>query len=191
MVVVLVGVVDRVRQLGLRNVVEVQFGAKADRQSGDQGVRFHYANKRAEMWGWGREWLMGGSIPNDIELRADLCGPTYNYVVRDGRDCVQLERKGDMKLRGLASPDNGDALMLTFAYPIAPGQSDRIEVPDWVPAGMRQHEHAYRWGQRQQAGGRAASEAADYHPLRRAWDTGGMGQRLTGTWKGIGPRNGF
>jgi len=30
-----------------------------------------------------------------------------------------LECKSDMKKRGLASPDNGDALALTFAYPVA------------------------------------------------------------------------
>ena len=28
-----------------------------------------------------------------------------------------LERKRDMRRRGLASPDDGDALALTFAYP--------------------------------------------------------------------------
>ena len=29
------------------------------------------------------------------------------------------ERKNDMQRRGLASPDDGDALALTFAYPVA------------------------------------------------------------------------
>jgi hypothetical protein len=36
---------------------------------------------------------------------------------------VQLERKEDMKKRGLASPDNGDALALTFAEPLARADS--------------------------------------------------------------------
>jgi hypothetical protein len=31
-----------------------------------------------------------------------------------------LEKKADMKRRGLASPDLADALALTFAYPVMP-----------------------------------------------------------------------
>jgi hypothetical protein len=31
-----------------------------------------------------------------------------------------LESKADMRKRGLASPDNGDGLVLTFAQPVAP-----------------------------------------------------------------------
>jgi hypothetical protein len=37
----------------------------------------------------------------------------------DASDAILLERKDDMKRRGLASPDDGDALALTFAYPVA------------------------------------------------------------------------
>ena len=33
---------------------------------------------------------------------------------------LQLESKQDMKKRGLASPDSGDALALTYAYDLAP-----------------------------------------------------------------------
>jgi hypothetical protein len=44
----------------------------------------------------------------------------YGFAIKDGRDAIQLERKEDMKKRGLASPDNGDALALTFAYSVAP-----------------------------------------------------------------------
>ena len=112
------GVVDRCRQLGL-HVTEVQFGGKSDRAlvGGDGAVV--YANKRAEMWGTMREWLRGGAIDNDAELRTDLTGVEYGYVLREGRDAIQLERKEDMKRRGLASSDDGDALALTFAYPVA------------------------------------------------------------------------
>lgn len=110
------GVVDRLRQLAVP-VFEVQFGAKADRITHDD-TRPGYANKRAEMWGNMREWLKGGAIPDDPELRQDLSGPQYSFVVREGRDVIMLERKEDMKERGLASPDWGDALALTFAYPV-------------------------------------------------------------------------
>jgi hypothetical protein len=37
----------------------------------------------------------------------------------DASDAILLERKDDMKRRGLASPDDGDALALTFAYLVA------------------------------------------------------------------------
>ncbi|HXA22774.1 MAG TPA: terminase [Acetobacteraceae bacterium] len=112
------GVVDRLRQLNVA-VVEVQFGAKSDRVSMTE-ERPAYANKRAEIWGNMREWLGGGSIPDDPEVRADMTGTQYAFIVKDGRDSIQLERKRDIKLRGLSSPDCADALALTFAYPVMP-----------------------------------------------------------------------
>jgi hypothetical protein len=47
-------------------------------------------------------------------LLADLTAVDYGY---DATDAIRLERKDDMRKRGLASPD-GDALALTFAYPV-------------------------------------------------------------------------
>lgn len=125
------GVVDRIRQLG-GSVIEVQFGARADRTSYDD-TRPAFANKRAEMWGNMREWLADGSIIDDQELLADLTGPQYAFIVRDGRDAITLERKEDMKRRGLASPDVADALALTFAYPV----TGRGTVP-YATAGQQQ-----------------------------------------------------
>ncbi|HEY0909830.1 MAG TPA: terminase [Bradyrhizobium sp.] len=113
------GVVDRCRYLRLP-VTDVQFGAKADRDEVGNDGRIAYANKRAEIWGVMREWLAGGMIDDDPELKADLTAVEYGYTMRDGRDAVILERKEHMKKRGLASPDDGDALALTFAYPVAP-----------------------------------------------------------------------
>jgi hypothetical protein len=112
------GVVDRLRQLGV-DVIEVQFGASADRISMTE-ERPAFVNKRSEMWGNMREWLAGGAIPDDPEIRADLVGPQYAFIVKDGRDAIMLERKRDMKKRGLASPDIADALACTFAYPVMP-----------------------------------------------------------------------
>ena len=101
-------------------VIEVQFGGKADRgmQTGEGQV--YYANKRAEIWGTMRDWLKGGMIPDEQELIMDLVGVQYGYAVREGRDAIMLEKKSDMKKRGLASPDAGDALAVTFAYPVMP-----------------------------------------------------------------------
>ena len=75
-------------------------------------------NKRAEMWKLARDWLKaGGVIPGDDDvLYQDLIGP--ETVPRlDGK--VQLESKKDMKARGLPSPNRADALVLSFAYPVA------------------------------------------------------------------------
>lgn len=118
------GVVDRCRYLKLP-VTEVLFGAKPDRdQIGQDGAVVYY-NKRAEMWGLMREWLRGGAVDNDPELISDLTAVQYGYGLKDGRDALQLERKEDMRKRDLASPDDGDALALTFAYPIA--ASDHVQ----------------------------------------------------------------
>ena len=39
-------------------------------------------------------------MPPDAELRADLCGVEYGF---NGKNEIQLEKKDDMKKRGLAS----------------------------------------------------------------------------------------
>jgi hypothetical protein len=111
-------------------VTEIQFGAKSDRGSVGQERPIGYANKRTEIWGNMREWLRNGAIENDPELIADLTGIEYGYVLRDGRDAIQLERKEDMKRRGLASSDDGDALALTFSHPVLASSASRSRRPD-------------------------------------------------------------
>jgi hypothetical protein len=114
------GVIDRLRQLQLPNVVEIQFGSKPIRHQLGQDATTHvYANRRAEMWGHMKEWLLTGSIPNDPELIGELTGVEYGYRLVEGRDAIQLEKKEDMRRRGLASPDIADALALTFALPVS------------------------------------------------------------------------
>lgn len=46
----------------------------------------------------------GAQIPDDPELEVDLTGPQYGY---SNKSQIQLEKKEDMKARGLASPDLG------------------------------------------------------------------------------------
>lgn len=106
------GVYDRLKQLGCPGLVAVDFSAGADRSTHDSGAK--YANKRAEMWGFMKDWLRAGCTRDDPELTADLGNVEYGY---DANDAIQLEKKEHMRKRGLASPDNGDALALTFAYP--------------------------------------------------------------------------
>jgi len=76
-----------------------------------------YKNKRAEMWGETKEWLetQPADIPDDDELQADLTQIKYAY---DSSNRLVMEKKEDMKKRGLRSPDKADALGLTFAEPV-------------------------------------------------------------------------
>lgn len=101
------GVIDKLRQMGF-DVTEVPFGGRASKP--------RYVNKRAEMWCEMRDWLTaGGAIPSDVGLKQDLGAPTYRFDVQDR---LQLESKDELKARGLPSPDLGDALALTFAFPV-------------------------------------------------------------------------
>ena len=106
----IVDYLNKQRVAGLR---EVGFGNKADKKLDHGG---DYANKRAEIWDSMKTWLAGAAIPDDPALIDSLCGGEYGF---DRLDRLILESKEDMKRRGLASPDEGDALAMTFAHPVA------------------------------------------------------------------------
>lgn len=118
------GVVDMVRAMlpGVL-VIGVNFGGKPDGMAivGDQVT---VADKAAEIWAHMRAWLKTGAIPNDPEMIAELTGRQYGF---DTHSAIRLESKADMKKRGLSSPDNADALALTFAFPVA-------DLPDYAAA---------------------------------------------------------
>jgi len=105
------GVVDRLNELGHKEaVVAVNAGSKSlDDQK--------YSNKRAEMWGKCANWLedIPVQIPDTDSLHADLCGIRYSF---DSNSRLVMEKKEDMKKRGIRSSDEADALCLTFAYPV-------------------------------------------------------------------------
>lgn len=105
------GVVDQLKFRGYGDrLFEFHGGATANDAAA-------YFNRRAECWGSLRDWLMAGAeIPDDPELEADLTGPEYGF---SNKQQVQLERKDDMKKRGLSSPDCGDMLAMTFSVKIA------------------------------------------------------------------------
>lgn len=104
------GVYDRLCELGHREILVAVNGGESPFEE------TLYYNKRAEMWGLMKNWLIGqpAEIPDDDALHADLCSPRYKY---DSKTRIMLEKKEDMKKRGLRSPDGGDALALTFAMP--------------------------------------------------------------------------
>lgn len=70
-------------------------------------------NRRAEMYGDFKDWLVeGGAIPDDDDLASDMSGPKQKW--RANNDWL-LESKTEMKARGLRSSDLSDACALTFA----------------------------------------------------------------------------
>lgn len=105
---------SRLRQLGFKNIMTVNFGA----HSPDP----RYAYMRDYMWGKMKEWLRAGAVDTDPQLEADLSGPC---LVSDKQQRVKLEDKELMKKRGLRSPDRADALALTFAMPVSPTLTSR------------------------------------------------------------------
>jgi hypothetical protein len=110
------GVVDRLRQLGY-DVIEVNGAEKPLNED-------LYRNLRAEMWDKMRDWLKQAYLPKDDELKADLCGIEYGF---DEKNRIQLEKKEDMKGRGLSSPDLADALAMTFAFPVSDTAKKKAE----------------------------------------------------------------
>ena len=60
-------------------------------------------------------------IPDSDSLQADACGPSYRY---DNLSRLVLERKEDMRRRRALSPDEWDAVALTFAEPVSAGVSN-------------------------------------------------------------------
>jgi hypothetical protein len=99
------GVVDRLQQLSY-SVVEINGGAKAYDE-------VKYFNATSEQWDRMRDWIKTGDMPSgDVALRHALIGREFYF---DEKERIRMERKSDMKRRGLASPDEADALAHSFA----------------------------------------------------------------------------
>jgi hypothetical protein len=103
-------------------LVEFHGGATATDQQ-------KYFNKRAEVWGDMRDWLHNADIPDDPELDTDLTGVQYGF---SNKGQIQLERKQDMKKRGLSSPDAGDMLAMTFGVKVAPKRPIQVNRPKTI-----------------------------------------------------------
>ncbi len=116
------GVLDRIRQLGYA-ATGVNNGSKSDWPVvNGAGSGILVANKGAELWCRMKEWLLaGGALPNDNILRQQLASRRYGY---NSNNEIALEKKSEMKARGLTSSDRGDSLSLTFSYPISSRMSD-------------------------------------------------------------------
>jgi hypothetical protein len=69
------------------------------------------------MWGQMKDWLLFGAIDKTPRLESDLTAPGLR---EDLQQRVWLESKKEMKAREVPSPDEGDALALTFAQKVHP-----------------------------------------------------------------------
>lgn len=106
-----------------RNAIAVKFsGEPIDRQ---------YFNKRTEMYMLAVNWIKGGgALPDVPELVGDLTQTTYTFK----NDRLLLEPKEAIKLKLGRSPDHGDGLALTFAFPVQPRSKARA-------GGKRPHDY--------------------------------------------------
>ena len=104
------GVVDRLKEVDLPKwvrVVSFQGGAKARKPS-------RYANAIAECW-WGmaKAFREGNiDIEDDRRLVAQVTGRSYT---EQSDRTIRLESKDEIKRRGGRSPDEADALAMTYA----------------------------------------------------------------------------
>ena len=102
------GVIDRLRQLRY-NPIEFNGGTRADDPVA-------YRNRRCEVWGLMRDAINEGlELPNDRELIEELGSVEYGFTPTQQ---IYLEKKEDMKKRGLSSPDVADWLSMTFGVKI-------------------------------------------------------------------------
>lgn len=109
------GITDRLIELGYP-AVRVHFGSAARQDD-------LYVNCRDEMWGEMLEWLRDkpASIDDSDSLGAQLTSVEKTY---DSKRRMKLEPKEKMKGRGLRSPDDADALALTFYGGKAAGKDE-------------------------------------------------------------------
>lgn len=116
---------DRLRQLG-HNVVDVGFGENAEDEK-------NYANRTSEMSARLLQWMQnGGCLPNVQKLESGL---TEREFTHDGNDRLLLESKKAMKKRLGWSPDDMDAMLLTFATEVAAELDDEETFDEYARTG--------------------------------------------------------
>lgn len=115
----------RLRNLGHRNVIEVNFGADSP------DVKRRYM--RDHMWAEMKDWLLTGAIDVSPRLEMDLQMPGLRP---DNKQRIWLESKEEIKKRTEGkSPDDGDALALTFAQAVRIGPLTPVRRPAPVYGG--------------------------------------------------------
>lgn len=116
------GTYDRLRSLlGNDLIIGVDFGSRASDET-------QYDDKATEMYCLLSEWVRDcGALPSGRpNLRRDLTSRAINTVTTKGKTRRKIESKKLLKKRGLPSPDEGDALALTFAAPVFPRRMNDV-----------------------------------------------------------------
>ncbi|WP_298704634.1 terminase [uncultured Variovorax sp.] len=99
-------------------IENVGFNASAASTAKTRDGKLGFVNKRAEAWWKFREELdpdqEGGSavaLPDDPEMRADLCAPTFTMRANG----IQIESKDDLRKRLGRSTGKGDAVVMCMS----------------------------------------------------------------------------
>jgi len=113
------GWLDQLRTLG-RSPIGVHFNQRATQED-------RYYNKRAEMYFRLVQWIKdGGALPESRELVAQLTATTYTFQ-KDSSKLI-IAPKEEVKGKIGHSPDEADALALTFAEQVTAKQRRRSLV---------------------------------------------------------------
>jgi len=131
-------VVARLKQLGHKKI----FGIKAGASSSKPG---EYKDLKTEMWDKCRAWLEdGGAIPGNSGLKTALSSGIRDFD--SASRMFMLPKKKVKDEYGYDSPDEADALVLTFAQTVNPGvranrigkNKDRERAQKYDPLGRRE-----------------------------------------------------
>lgn len=91
----------------------------------------HYEDTVTEMYFQLRDKLDQADIPNDEELRSQLIQRKYKYINgRRGYEVMKIESKDEFKEHAIinsGSPDEADALVLTYYEPGSSGRAETLE----------------------------------------------------------------
>lgn len=103
-------------------ILSIQPDGKVEKRPGPK-------NRRAEMWKRSRDFLEaegGADIPDVDSLQADACAPKFKYDISQR---LLIESKEELRARGVRSPDEWDAVVLTFAEPVIESKAKPIVYP--------------------------------------------------------------
>lgn len=120
-------------------VVLVNFGGKPQTEvivERDGTKRAGPANRRVEMWMRSKMWLQqegGADLPDLDSLQMDAAAPRFSYRTTD--QALELESKEKIRSRGVRSPDEWDAVALTFAEPVRDRPAREAPRPPMIQAG--------------------------------------------------------
>jgi hypothetical protein len=112
------GVVSTLQRWGDEGRHQAQIiGVKVSERARESG---RFTNQRAELWWTGRHLLQPQGGKQDVRLNVDrttlaqLAGPMFKT---DSHGRIAIEKKTDMKRRGVNSPDRAEAVLLAFFEP--------------------------------------------------------------------------